>query len=75
MERTPAGRALDWLVHTKFYIKALVTWLLLAAVTGTCCGVVGALFHIGVHHATALREEHFWLLWCLPLAGLGIVAF
>ena len=75
MERTPAGRALDWLVHTKFYIKALVKWLLLAAVTGTCCGVVGALFHIGVHHATALREEHFWLLWCLPLAGLVIVGF
>ena len=43
--------------------------------TGTCCGVVGALFHIGVHHATALREEHFWLLWCLPLAGLVIVGF
>ena len=75
MERTPAGRALDWLVHTKFYIKALVKWLLLAAVTGTCCGVVGALFHIGVHHATALRGEHFWLLWCLPLAGLVIVGF
>ena len=75
MERTPAGRALAWLVHTKFYIKALVKWLLLAAVTGTCCGVVGALFHIGVHHATALRREHFWLLWCLPLAGLVIVGF
>lgn len=68
-------RLLRWLAHIGLYIQALVKWLLLAAVTGCCCGVVGALFHIGVQRATELRADHPWLLWCLPLAGLVIVAF
>ena len=75
MENGPTGRALAWLVHTRLYIQALAKWLLLAAVTGVCCGVIGALFHIGVHHAATLRGEFPWLLWCLPLAGLVIVGF
>lgn len=66
-------RLLALLAHIGLYARALAKWLLLAAVTGCCCGVVGALFHIGVHEATALREDHPWLLWCLPLAGLAIV--
>ena len=57
------------------YIRAFIKWLLVAAVAGTCCGVVGSIFHIGVYKATALRGEHPWLLWCLPLAGLAIVGF
>ena len=60
--------------HIGLYVRALVKWLLLAAVTGCCCGVVGALFHIGVHEATLLRETYPWLLWCLPMAGLAVVA-
>ena len=68
-------RAAAWCVHTGLYIRAFIKWLLLAAVMGTCCGVVGSLFHIGVYKATALRGEHPWLLWCLPLAGLVIVGF
>ena len=68
-------RLLHWLTHIGLYIQALVKWLVLAAVTGCCCGVVGALFHIGVQRATELRADHPWLLWCLPLAGLVIVAF
>lgn len=57
-----------------FYGRALGKWLVLAAVTGTACGVVGSLFHIGVEYVTELRAERPWLLYCLPLAGLGIVA-
>lgn len=57
------------------YMQALTKWLALAAVTGVLCGFVGALFHIGVSEATALRGAHPWLLWCLPLAGILIVAF
>lgn len=68
-------RAAAWCVHTGLYIRAFIKWLLVAAVMGTCCGVVGSLFHIGVYKATALRGEHPWLLWCLPLAGLAIVGF
>ncbi|MEG1989107.1 MAG: chloride channel protein [Oscillibacter sp.] len=55
------------------YLGALIKWLVLAVVTGVCCGIMGSLFHIGVARATALRGEFPWLLWCLPLFGLAIV--
>lgn len=61
--------------HAALYIRALVKWLALAAVAGVLCGLVGSVFHIGVHRVTALRAEHPWLLWCLPLAGLVITGF
>lgn len=54
-----------------FYI--FLKWLLLAAVSGTIVGVVGA----GFHHCLDISSEMFgkfsWLLFCLPLAGLLIV--
>ena len=62
-----------WCAHVGLYIRALAKWLALAVVTGVCCGIIGALFHIGVYEGTALRQAHPWLLWCLPLAGLAIV--
>ena len=64
-----------WLSHIGLYIRALAKWLALAAVIGALCGVIGSAFHIGVHHATELRREYPWLLWCLPLLGLVIVGF
>ena len=64
-----------WLSHIGLYIRALAKWLALAAVIGALCGVIGSAFHIGVHHATELRGEYPWLLWCLPLLGLVIVGF
>lgn len=63
-----------WRDHMELYIGALVKWLSLALITGVFCGVVGAAFHHGVHLATELRGAHPWLLWCLPAAGLVIVA-
>ena len=54
------------------YSGTLLKWIAFAAVTGVACGVIGSVFHIGVHHATELRMEHPWLLYCLPLAGLLI---
>lgn len=56
------------------HLQTLFKWLVLALVTGTLSGAVGALFHHGVDQATALRGAHPWLLWCLPAAGLAIVA-
>ena len=64
-----------WLGRATVYVRALLKWLILALVIGAFCGVIGSAFHIGVHHATELRAHHPWLLLCLPLAGLGIVAF
>ena len=69
------NRLSAWLSHIGLYIRALAKWLALAAVIGALCGVIGSAFHIGVHHATELRREYPWLLWCLPLLGLVIVGF
>ena len=64
-----------WLGRAGVYLRTLIKWTILGLVIGAFCGVIGSAFHIGVHHATELRAEHPWLLWCLPLAGLGIVGF
>ena len=56
------------------YGTALAKWLAVAIVTGVICGVIGSAFHIGVELATEARHHQPWLLWCLPLAGLAIVA-
>ena len=61
--------------HVGLYVQAIVKWLALALVTGVFCGGVGSLFHIGGERATELRIAHPWRLWCLPAAGLVIVAF
>ena len=53
--------------------RALGEWLLLAALTGTACGLAGGAFSWCVSRATALRADHPWLLFCMPLAGLVIV--
>ena len=50
----------------------MVKWLTVALLAGVLCGVIGSVFHIGVHHATTLRMEHGWLLWCLPVVGFAI---
>lgn len=69
------GRQRTLLNRIRLYLGALTKWLLLAVVTGALCGFVGSAFHIGVARATALRAVHPWLLWCLPPAGIAIVAF
>ena len=58
--------------HIWLYLGTLMKWLAFAVITGVFCGVIGSVFHIGVHHATELRMEHPWLLYCLPVAGLLI---
>lgn len=68
-------RLLEILLHTRYYLSALAKWVALAVLIGVSCGVVGVLFHLGVEWATAYRESHIFLLWCLPLAGLFIVGF
>ncbi|MDO4316420.1 MAG: chloride channel protein, partial [Oscillospiraceae bacterium] len=60
--------------QTALYARITAKWLFLAVVIGLACGVIGTAFHMGVHHATELRSRWPWLLWCLPVAGLVIVA-
>lgn len=52
----------------------LSRWLALAGVTGAVLGVLGGLFGRSITAVTAFRGNHPWMLYFLPLAGLGIVA-
>ena len=56
------------------YAVTLCKWLAVGALIGAVGGVVGSAFHLGVDHATELREHHAWILYLLPLGGLVITA-
>lgn len=60
-------------VYWKDYVLTLLKWVLFAALVGLSVGAVGAVFHMSIDKATALRGAHGWLLYLLPLAGLLIV--
>ena len=67
-------RALRQLLRRAWlYLASLGKWLALAGVIGCLCGLAGSGFYFGVSGAAQLRLAHPWLLWGLPLAGLGIV--
>lgn len=53
--------------------RALLFWLVMAAIVGAVCGVAGGAFHYAIDGATILREAQPWLLYLLPVAGLVIV--
>ena len=50
------------------YGWTFMKWTAAAAVIGAACGLVGTLFHFGVHEVTAFRGTHPWVLY-LPAAG------
>lgn len=68
-------RLLDTIKRGGLYLKTLLKWLAVSGLTGLVCGVVGSMFHIGVHEASLLLGRFPRLLYCLPLAGLVIVGF
>lgn len=41
---------------------------------GGTVGLVGSAFAFCLSQVTAFRQAHFWVLFCLPLAGLVILA-
>lgn len=47
-------------------------WTLLATVVGVLAGAASAAFLISLEYATDTRLEHRWLLYWLPVAGVGI---
>ena len=57
------------------YVRTLIKWALIATAIGMICGVIGTAFHVGVHEVTTYREANRWVIWLLPLGGLGIVGF
>lgn len=56
------------------YIVVIISWIMMSVVIGVFCGAVGTAFHKGVDAATEFRGGHPWLLWCMPAAGIVIVA-
>ena len=60
--------------EAKAALRVALQWFFLAVPTGLVCGLVGTLFHLSVERVTELRAAQSWLLLCLPLAGLAIVA-
>ena len=60
--------------NAKAALWEAVQWLLRAVPIGLVCGIVGTAFHLSVEYVTELRAAQPWLLFCLPVAGLAIVA-
>ena len=56
--------------HFRVYLK----WLVLALLLGVVLGLVGTGFYYTLFYAGELREQHPWLIWLLPVAGLAIAA-
>ncbi len=55
-----------------YYARAFVAWMLMSALVGVVCGLVGGAFAIVVEEATHLRQHTPWLPWLMPVAGLVI---
>jgi H+/Cl- antiporter ClcA len=54
--------------------RTLGQWTALGAFVGLACGLASAALLTLLELATAFRETHQWLVYALPLAGLGIGA-
>ena len=55
------------------YFSGCVKWLALAVLVGVLVGACGTAFGVGLHWATQTRTANPWLIWLLPLAGVGVV--
>ena len=65
-------RLKKFMTHMGAYPAALVKWMTVGGLIGGVGGVIGSLFHIGVHYATWARGAHPWILYLLPVLGLVI---
>lgn len=54
------------------YSVSILKWIALASVTGAIGGLAGTAFHLSVSYVTALRGQHPYLIYFLPLGGLVI---
>ena len=59
-------------IYAGKYFRTFYRWLFVSAFVGGVCGLVGALFHLAVNHATTFRMSHSWLIYLLPLGGFLI---
>lgn len=54
------------------YLLVFLRWAAIGMLIGIICGAVGGVFSMAVEWATQTRSRHPWLLYLLPLGGLGI---
>lgn len=54
-------------------LKITTKTVVLSIITGILTGLVGGLFHKGTEWATEFRNEHIYIIYLLPIAGLFIV--
>ncbi len=50
----------------------VIKWLLIASVIGIFAGLASALFLKSLDRVTHWREQHVWIIACLPVAGLVV---
>lgn len=53
-------------------ITYLFKWLVISTVVGILIGSASAILLLSLEFATSYRENHFWIIALLPLAGLGV---
>lgn len=54
-------------------LQSVCKWSACSVLTGVVCGIIGTLFYQCIYYATSSRTQYPWLLFLLPLGGLGIV--
>ncbi len=52
---------------------SLLKWVIIAFLTGFIVGGISSLFSHTLTGVTAIREQHPWIFYCLPVVGLLIV--
>ena len=60
----------ETLLNIRSYILAFLCWAIISITLGSVCGVVGSGFSRAISFGIGLRQEHGWLLYFLPLAGI-----
>ena len=53
-------------------IVYLFKWLIISTIVGSLIGSASAILLLSLEFATTYREDNFWIITLLPLAGLGI---
>ena len=50
-----------------------ITWIVIALLLGSVCGMVGAAFHHAIDYVTEFREHHDFMVYLMPLGGILII--
>ena len=60
--------------HNAHLALVSVKWIIVAIIIGAIVGLCGTAFYFALSLVTVLRTQNTWLIFLLPIGGLGIVA-